>query len=71
MALSERALEVASRLLRPGAHFVVKVLEGGDMKAYLEACKNVFAHVKIKRPKSTREGSTETFVIGLHRKPQV
>jgi 23S rRNA (uridine2552-2'-O)-methyltransferase len=69
MALSERALEVATRLLRPGGNFVVKVLEGGEMKAYLEACKLVFTHVKLKRPKSTRDGSTETFVIGLHRKP--
>jgi len=69
MALSERALEVAARLLRPGGHFCVKILEGGEMKAFLDACKEVFAHVKIKRPKSTRDGSTETFVIGLHRKP--
>ena len=67
-ALCERALEVAARLLRPGGHFVVKVLEGGEQKAFIEQCKEVFAHVKIKRPKSTREGSTETFVIGLHRK---
>jgi 23S rRNA (uridine2552-2'-O)-methyltransferase len=69
LAQAQRALEVATRLLRPGGNFVVKVLEGGEMKAYLDACKLVFTHVKLKRPKSTRDGSTETFVIGLHRKP--
>jgi len=48
--------------------FVVKVLEGGDMKAFVEACRATFTTVKIKRPKSTRPGSTETFVVGLARR---
>ncbi len=69
MALCERALEVASRLLRPGGRFVVKVLEGGEMKSFTTACQQVFSVVKIKRPKSTRDGSTETFVVGLDKKP--
>jgi 23S rRNA (uridine2552-2'-O)-methyltransferase len=68
MALCERALEVAARLLRPGGNFVVKVLEGGEMKAFVDSCRTVFESVKIKRPKSTRDGSTETFVVGLARK---
>ncbi len=70
MALCERALEVAARLLRPGGHFVVKVLEGGEMKAFVESAKRVFTTVKIRRPKSTRDGSTETFVVGLQRRAQ-
>lgn len=68
MALCERALEVAERLLRPGGRFVVKVLEGGEMKPFVTSCQAVFSVVKIKRPKSTRDGSTETFVIGLDKK---
>jgi 23S rRNA (uridine2552-2'-O)-methyltransferase len=68
MALCERALEVATRLLRPGGNFVVKVLEGGDMKSFVEQCRAGFDTVKIKRPKSTRPGSTETFVVGLGRR---
>ncbi len=68
MALCERALDVAERLLRPGGNFVVKVLEGGEMKAFVERAKTIFQAVKIRRPKSTREGSTETFVIGLGRR---
>lgn len=69
LALCERALEVAERALAQGGRMCVKILEGGDMKAYLEACKKVFRSVKVKRPKSTRSGSTETFVIGLDRLP--
>jgi len=68
MALCERALEVAERLLRPGGHFVVKVLEGGEQRAFVDRAKTLFEVVKIKRPKSTRDGSTETFVIGLRRR---
>jgi 23S rRNA (uridine2552-2'-O)-methyltransferase len=68
IALCERALDVAARLLRPGGNFVVKVLEGGDMKSFVEACRATFTTVKIKRPKSTRPGSTETFVVGLARR---
>jgi len=68
LALCERALEVAERTLAPGGRFCVKILEGGETKTYLEACKAVFETVKIKRPKSTRAGSTETYVIGLNRR---
>ena len=67
MALCERALEVAAKNLVVGGRFVVKVLEGGDMKKFVESTKKIFRTVKIKRPKSTREGSTETYVIGLDR----
>ena len=68
MALSERALEVAVRLLRPGGRFVVKVLEGGEMKAFVTAIEQVFSTVKLRRPKSTRDGSTETFVVALDKR---
>lgn len=70
VALCERALEVAERSLVAGGRMCVKILEGGDMKAFTDQCKKVFAQVKIKRPKSTRQGSTETFVIGLDRLPR-
>jgi 23S rRNA (uridine2552-2'-O)-methyltransferase len=70
LALCERALEVAVRSLKKGGRFCVKILEGGDTKQFIEACKTVFEDVKVKRPKSTRVGSTETYVIGLNRRAQ-
>lgn len=67
LALCERALEVADRTLKKGGRFCVKILEGGDTKQYIEACKKIFETVKVKRPKSTRESSSETYIIGLNR----
>ncbi|MBI1947650.1 MAG: RlmE family RNA methyltransferase [Deltaproteobacteria bacterium] len=69
LALCERALEVAERALVPGGRMCVKIFEGGDMKQFLDACKQVFGTVKVKRPKGTRAGSVETYVIGLDRLP--
>lgn len=68
LALCERALEVAERSLKNGGRFCVKILEGGDMKQFIEQCRKMFETVKVKRPKSTRAGSTETYIIGLNRR---
>jgi 23S rRNA (uridine2552-2'-O)-methyltransferase len=65
MALCERAFDLALRLLRPGGRFCVKVLEGGDMPEFLKRCRAAFSQVKIRRPKGTRAGSMETYVVGL------
>lgn len=64
-ALSERALEVLDRLLKPGGRFCIKIFEGGDMPEYIKACRARFKQVKIRRPKGVREGSMETYVVGL------
>lgn len=68
LALCERALEVAERSLRKGGKLCVKILEGGEMKQFIERCRTLFETVKVKRPKSTRVGSTETYIVGLNRR---
>lgn len=68
MALAEHALELAGRLLRPGGRFVVKIFEGGDFKAYLGRAGELFDEVKVRRPKGTRVGSIETYVVALRRR---
>lgn len=68
LALCERALDVARVVLRPGGRFVVKIFEGGDMQQFVAACRAVFDEVKVKRPKGTRAGSKETYVIGRGKK---
>ena len=68
LALCEHALEVARAALKPGGSFCVKIFEGGDQKAYVNAVKDVFAQVDIYRPKSTRVGSIETYVVGRKKK---
>lgn len=68
MALCERALDVAEQMLTKGGKFCVKILEGGDMKAFLERCRSIFTTVKVRRPKGTRSTSIETYIIGLGKK---
>jgi 23S rRNA (uridine2552-2'-O)-methyltransferase len=63
LALCEHALEVARTALRTGGSFVAKIFEGQDQKAYLAAVKQTFGEVDVYRPKSTREGSIETYVV--------
>jgi 23S rRNA (uridine2552-2'-O)-methyltransferase len=67
-ALCERALEVARVALRAGGSFVAKIFEGQDQKAFLAAVKVVFTDVDVYRPKSTRDGSKETYVVGRKKK---
>lgn len=68
MALAERALEVAFRVLRPGGRFCVKIFEGADFPAYLDELKRGFSTVKVRRPKGVRVGSIETYVVALDRR---
>ncbi|RMF11305.1 MAG: RlmE family RNA methyltransferase [Alphaproteobacteria bacterium] len=65
MALCEAALDFAKKVLRPGGHFVAKVLRGGTENALLEDLKQHFATVKHVKPPASRAESTEMYVIGL------
>jgi len=67
LELCERALELATQLLKPNGNFCVKMLESGDTKDFVLACKQIFSQVRIKRPKTTRDCSSETYIIGLGR----
>ena len=69
--LTERALEVAIELLRPGGRFCAKVLEGADFPPVVARAKAHFQNVKVKRPKGTRKTSTETYLVALNLKQQV
>jgi 23S rRNA (uridine2552-2'-O)-methyltransferase len=68
LALCEHALEVAKTALKDGGGFCVKIFEGGEQKAFINACREVFASVDVYRPKSTRVGSIETYVVGRKKK---
>lgn len=63
MALAEAALDLAGALLAPGGAFVVKVLEGGDTKAFEGALKRRFARVAREKPKASRAGSREFYFV--------
>ncbi len=65
IALCERVLWVARNNLKLDGALIVKVLEGGGMQQLVAEYKKYFQQVKIKRPKSTRVGSKETFIVAM------
>ena len=66
--LCEIALEVATKVLRPGGHFVVKIFQGEDFKAFCDNVRKRFDKMHIFKPQSSRKGSKEIFIIGLNKK---
>jgi 23S rRNA (uridine2552-2'-O)-methyltransferase len=70
LALCEHAVEVARRWVKPGGSLCLKIFEGGEMKAFLQLVKTVFADVHVKRPPSVRPGSMETYVVAKQRLPR-
>lgn len=68
MGLCEAALFVADQTLAAGGHFVCKIFQGGDFKAFADAVRHRFERQTALRPKSTRKASREVFVIGLGKK---
>jgi 23S rRNA (uridine2552-2'-O)-methyltransferase len=69
--LCRRALEVATRTLKPGGAFVCKVFEGEDAQGFFEDVRRLFKDTRRVKPKSTRTESVELFVVGTGYVPQV
>jgi 23S rRNA (uridine2552-2'-O)-methyltransferase len=68
MGLCEAALNIAAKFLVPGGHFVCKIFQGSDFKAFADTVSDCFDRQAAFRPQSTRKGSREVFVIGLGKK---
>lgn len=64
MYLAELALEFAAQHLKPGGNFLVKVFQGEGSEAYLREVRTRFAQVLIRKPKASRDRSTEVYVLG-------
>ena len=63
MGLIEAALDMATRLLRPGGTFVAKVLAGGADNELVALLKKHFTTVKHAKPPASRKESSEWYVI--------
>lgn len=66
MGLVEEAFIFAKEVLKPGGHFVAKVLRGGTEVNLLKELKQDFAKVVHFKPKSSRQDSAEMYVICLN-----
>jgi len=70
IALAESALVLADRVLRPGGHFLIKILQGSEFEQFRDMMRERYAKVKIKKPKSSRKISREIYLLGLGKKPE-
>lgn len=68
VALVDAAAYFAMEVLRPGGHFVTKVFQGGAEKTLLDRLKHSFKTVRHAKPKSSRKGSPEIYLVALEYK---
>lgn len=63
VALVEAAADFAMKTLKPGGHFVTKVFQGGAEKTLLARLKDNFKTVRHAKPKASRAGSPEIYLV--------
>lgn len=69
MFLCELALDLATRVLRPGGDFLIKVFHGEGFDTYLKDVRYRFDKVYMRKPLSSRDRSREQYLLarGLKR----
>lgn len=63
VALVEAAAEFAMDVLKPGGHFATKVFQGGAEGRLLRRLKDNFEYVRHAKPKASRAGSPEMYLV--------
>ena len=66
--LCYKILEIAKKNLKFGGSFVIKAFQGQDFNNFFKTMKREFQFVKSYKPRSSRKGSNETYLIGLKKK---
>jgi 23S rRNA (uridine2552-2'-O)-methyltransferase len=62
--LAELALEFAVQHLKPGGAFLVKVFQGSGFEEYVKLMRNHFKKVASRKPKASRDRSSEVYMLG-------
>ncbi|HCN46697.1 MAG TPA: 23S rRNA (uridine(2552)-2'-O)-methyltransferase RlmE [Pseudomonas sp.] len=63
MFLCELALDLASRVLRPGGDFLIKIFQGEGFDTYLKDVRQKFDKVQMRKPSSSRDRSREQYLL--------
>jgi 23S rRNA (uridine2552-2'-O)-methyltransferase len=71
MELARRALEIALAVLKKGGHFLCKVFEGQEVKAFRTELAEHFARVQTLRPSAVRKASREIYLLAMNRREPV
>ena len=69
LGLIEAAAAFALEQLKPGGAFVTKTFQGGGSSEMMAGLKPHFETVKHVKPKASRAGSSEVFLVATGRKP--
>jgi 23S rRNA (uridine2552-2'-O)-methyltransferase len=64
MLLAELALEFSCQHLKPGGNFLVKVFQGDGFDDYVREMRKYFSQVLVRKPKASRDRSTEVYMLG-------
>lgn len=67
--LTELALEFSKDWLKPSGNFLVKVFIGAGFEEILQTMRQMFDKVVTRKPKASRDRSSEVYLLGLGRKP--
>ena len=64
MHLAELAMEFALEHLKPAGSFLVKVFQGEGFEAFYKLMRSRFAKVSTRKPKASRDRSSELYLLG-------
>ena len=67
--LSELALDFARQHLKPDGAFLVKVFQGSEFTDFMAAMRETFVTVATRKPKASRDRSTEVYLLGRTLRP--
>ena len=67
--LTELALEFSKDWLKPNGNFLVKVFIGVGFEEILQTMRKMFDKVVTRKPKASRDRSSEVYLLGIGRKP--
>jgi len=71
MELALKALDIARAVLERGGHFLCKVFEGPDVRAFRTELAGHFSRVQTIRPSAVRKASTEIYLLAMTRRSEV
>ncbi|MDO9052243.1 MAG: 23S rRNA (uridine(2552)-2'-O)-methyltransferase RlmE [Methylotenera sp.] len=67
--LTELALDFSRTQLKPSGNFLVKVFIGAGFDEIIKNMRQMFDKVVTRKPKASRDRSSEVYLLGLGRKP--
>ncbi len=68
MLLAELALDLCSKILKPGGDFLVKLFQGEGFDPFYRAVQREFSKLLIRKPEASRKNSREVYLLAKQRK---